>query len=538
MTRSIAPLIASLFTAGAFAAEVEIITINTLQAQMRYDVTEFDVSPGANVKIIFQNMDDMPHNMVFVQPGTDVVAMANKSMDNPEAALKRDWLPEDSRMWAHSKLVNPKETTEITFKAPEKAGTYPYVCTFPGHAAIMQGKMNVVAPGPGLTDLKFEFFLGDWKTLPNFSTLKPHREGEIPDNLVQIKLDDYKNQFGVIYTGNLKAPKAGDYTFKLASDDGSRIYIDGRKVVENDGIHPSKDIREGKVNLKAGDHVFRLEYFQSVGQAELFAAWQGPGFTPTPLSKWLHPKWKDGGKPKKKGETTGNPLIVGQEPIIYRNFISGAGNRGIAVGYPGGFNIAWSADQFNLALVWRGAFIDAARHWNSRGGGHQPPLGYDVFRPMAEMTLPFAADLAADAEWPKMAKDARPEGYEWKGYSLDKKRIPTFHYEWKGVKVSERFDMEGIAIASTGKVVRTIKLDGSIPPNAMFCVATGASIEAAGGGFLVTGARLSVDGHENPNTFKVSVDGAKVSGKNLVLPARPEIKVTYTWPTSHQASAR
>src|SRR3712207_1413307 len=57
----------------ASAAEPQVFTIKTLPAQMRYDTAELTVTPGADVKIIFENTDDMPHNMVFFQPGTDVV---------------------------------------------------------------------------------------------------------------------------------------------------------------------------------------------------------------------------------------------------------------------------------------------------------------------------------------------------------------------------------------------------------------------------------------------------------------------------------
>ncbi len=91
----------------------------------------------------------MPHNLCFFQPGTDVVAVANKQMEKPEEALKRNWLPDDKSIWLHSKPLNPKESDTMEFTAPEKPGVYPYACTFPGHAAIMQGKMNVAATGAG-----------------------------------------------------------------------------------------------------------------------------------------------------------------------------------------------------------------------------------------------------------------------------------------------------------------------------------------------------------------------------------------------------
>jgi len=519
------------------AAEVETLTIKTLQAQMRYDVTELTVSPGANVKIIFENTDDMPHNIVFFQPGTDVVAVCMKQMEKPEEALKRNWLPEDPRMWLHSKMLNPKEKQEITFKAPDKVGQYPFVCSFPGHATTMQGKLRIIAPGPKITSLHFAMYLGDWKQLPDFSKLTPFRQGEL-DGLVEIKLDDYKNHFGVVYTGKLNAPRDADYTFQLAGDDGVRLLIDGKKVAEHDGIHPSGEIKEGKVKLKKGEHDFRLEYFQGAGEAEVFVAWSGGGFLFTPLSKWIHPNAKGAGPKKRKEDTfTGMPLAVGKEPVIYRNFIAGAGTRGIGIGYPGGFNVAYDAEAMNLALLWRGAFIDAARHWNNRGGGMQPPLGFDVVRMNPQLVPAFAVLASPDAPWPKAAEGERTAGVQWKGYTLDKKRAPHLRYEWNGVKVTEQFDTEGKSIDTTGKVIRTLKLEGAIPAGAMFCAASAGKIEAKDGGFIVDDGRMTLDKTAYDNRFKVMVDGGTIIGGKLLVPARPEIKVTYSWLTEHSHHA-
>jgi len=537
IARSIPTLLAGLLATGAFAAEVQTITIRTLRAQMRYDTTDIDVRPGQKVKIVLQNDDDMPHNLCMFAPGSDVIAIANRQMERPDEAVRRNFLPGDKSIWLHTKPVNPKESDTLEFTVPEKAGVYPYACTYPGHAAIMQGKMNVAALGNGITDLKFKLYLGDWKVLPKFSELNPHREGGVPDNLLQLKFDDYKNQYGVVFTGKLDAPKDGEYFFDLASDDGARLFVDGKKLVDNDGIHPSGTIREGKEKLKKGEHELRVEYFQAAGQAELFAAWRGPGFTGTPLSKWIHPNWKGTVKSKKKNETTGMPLIVRQEPIVYRNFISGGGNRGIGVGYPGNANIAWSAEYFGLAVAWRGAFIDAARHWTDRGGGHQLPLGFDVIRPAGDAALPFAIRPEPGSAWPTVAKDGRAEGYTWTGYELDEKRYPVFHFEWQGVKVSERYGVEGDAFAGQGRLVRVLKLDGKIPDGAAVRVATGVDIRPANGGFAVNGGKLSLDGHEFENAFQVSADGATVSGKDVLVPLRAEIKVSYSWPNAHAMHA-
>lgn len=518
-------LLFAFLLAAPFAGAVEpaVFALKTMTAQMKYDTTELLVAPGQPVKILFENGDDLPHNLVFCEPGTDTMAMSLKQMENPqaaEAALKRNWIPDDKRIWAHSKMLNPHEKEELTFTAPGKPGTYPYVCTFPGHALTMRGEMKVAPVGQGLTGLHFALYLGSWKQLPDFSKLTPHREGKVDDNLLQVKLDDYKNEFGVVFTGKLNAPKKGSYRFFLASDDGARIFIDGEEVVNDDGIHPASKIQEKGITLDKGEHDFRLEYFQGGGQIELYAAWKGADFQITPLSKWLHPNWKGGAK-KKQQDFAPIPLLVKDEPVIYRNFIQGAGNRGIGVGYPGGVNIAWSAESMNLALVWRGAFIDASRHWNSRGGGHQPPLGYDVFQPMGEVTPAFFITDKPDAEWPKWEKGKRYDGFAWKGYSLDAKRFPTFRYTWHDAEIEETFAVEGNGNKPDGnaKLIRTVKVTGSLPANAWYRIGSG-SFEDKDGSFS----------HKGPLGYRIAASEARLAGTNLVVPAKPgTMTITYQW---------
>ncbi len=528
--QALIPLFTILSAGALFAAEPASFTIKTLTAQMKFDTTELLVTPGAPVKIRFENADDLPHNLVICQPGTDTVAMAMKQMEKPEEALKRNWLPDDPRVLQHSRMLNPHEKDEISFTAPAKPGIYPYVCTFPGHALTMRGEMKVFPLGEGLKDLSFKLYLGAWKKLPDFNSLTPHREGIVTSNLIEIKLDDYKNEFGVVFTGKLEAPQEGVYRFYLSSDDGARILIDGKQVAEYDGIHPSGDIKEGTAKLAKGSHEYRLEYFQAGGNIDLYAAWKGPTFELTPLSKWLHPKWKNGGKKARQDNTTGMPLAVGKEAVVYRNFIQGAGTRGIAVGYPGGFNIAWNADTMNLALVWRGAFIDAARHWNDRGGGYQPPLGYDVLRPTPEGGLPFFVATAPSADWPKLEPKERASDYQWKGYELDASRQPAFHYQWQGVDVEDRFEVEGQGTSAEGKLIRTLTLKGSVPANTWLRLATGARIEAKDGVFIVDAGRFDSGGKPFENKFRIAAKDAAIHGQNLVLPVKSgQLKITYQW---------
>ena len=196
-------LAAVALVAGHARAEEPVqITLKTLTAQMKFDLTDLAVPPGARVKLTFENPDDMPHNVVFCSPGTDVVQLVNKMLEQPELALKNNFLPDDPKVWLKSRLVNPHEKQEIEFTAPTVAGNYPYVCSFPGHAASMQGVLRVLGDGPKLEHLKFALYLGAWKSLPEFKTLTPHRIGDVPDNLIQLNFDDYKNQYALVFAGS------------------------------------------------------------------------------------------------------------------------------------------------------------------------------------------------------------------------------------------------------------------------------------------------------------------------------------------------
>lgn len=67
--------------------------------------------------------------------------------------------------------------------------------------------------------------------------------------------------FAINYTGRFWIEKPGPYGFSLISDDGSKLYIDDRVVIDNDGLHPPTEITE-TVKLKGGIHLIRVSYFQ------------------------------------------------------------------------------------------------------------------------------------------------------------------------------------------------------------------------------------------------------------------------------------
>jgi hypothetical protein len=105
--------------------------------------------------------------------------------------------------------------------------------------------------------------------LPNFKKLKPI--GTIYTYSLAIPLRDFSEGFpglpeliewfAIDYTGRFWVQTPGKYRFLLTSDDGSRLYIDGKEVLDNDGVHAVATV-EGDVKLKAGVHDIRVMYFQ------------------------------------------------------------------------------------------------------------------------------------------------------------------------------------------------------------------------------------------------------------------------------------
>jgi hypothetical protein len=82
--------------------------------------------------------------------------------------------------------------------------------------------------------------------------------------------------FAVRWTGVLRIDKPGTYTLFTQSDDGARLAIDGKVLVENDGPHPLSE-KSAKVQLTSGDHPIKLEFAQGGGGSAMMLLWQPPG---------------------------------------------------------------------------------------------------------------------------------------------------------------------------------------------------------------------------------------------------------------------
>jgi len=98
------------------------------------------------------------------------------------------------------------------------------------------------------------------------------------------------HHFYVRFSGFINIPKETKYDFRLRSDDGSRLMIDGQVVIDHDGLH-GPDPMDGEVILTEGKHAFILDYIENSGGKAVVLEWVAHGeneFTVVPASAYSH----------------------------------------------------------------------------------------------------------------------------------------------------------------------------------------------------------------------------------------------------------
>ncbi|MCA8987642.1 MAG: PDZ domain-containing protein, partial [Planctomycetaceae bacterium] len=130
--------------------------------------------------------------------------------------------------------------------------------------------------------LVMSVYEGERQTLPDFATLTPTK---------QLTVDRWENPeqqaglerlFQLVYEGYLEIPHDKAIQFVLGSDDGSRLILDGKMVIENDGHHPYQE-ESCWMRLEPGFHSIRLEYLEWHGDASLSLKWNASGEEPVEI---------------------------------------------------------------------------------------------------------------------------------------------------------------------------------------------------------------------------------------------------------------
>jgi len=152
MTHRIAFLVIALAAAissvrAQDATVLELKPSPNIATPLAYDKTELTCKVGAKVKVTMNNNGGavpQPHNFVLCKVGADakVMAAAMTMLTDPKG-MEKAYVPESPDIIAHTVFAQPGQSQSVEFTAPMEPGSYPYFCTFPGHAAMMKGVLKV-----------------------------------------------------------------------------------------------------------------------------------------------------------------------------------------------------------------------------------------------------------------------------------------------------------------------------------------------------------------------------------------------------------
>jgi uncharacterized protein len=120
------------------------ITIKTVVEAMKYDLKEFTVKAGSQIILNIENPDAMQHNLVIGKPNSlTIIGKAADKMITQANAADKNYVPDIPQVLAASPLINAGASYQLLLTVPNQPGSYPFVCTFPGHWRLMNGIMKV-----------------------------------------------------------------------------------------------------------------------------------------------------------------------------------------------------------------------------------------------------------------------------------------------------------------------------------------------------------------------------------------------------------
>jgi azurin/glucose/arabinose dehydrogenase len=124
---------------------VAVFTVTTVPEEMRFDTARLVVEAGKPFEIIFENIDGLPHNLVVVKPGTrERVGLAAMTLLPEQLDWNgRAYVPDSSDVIAATRILDTDQLATLKISELTSEGIYEFVCTFPGHWAMMYGQLVV-----------------------------------------------------------------------------------------------------------------------------------------------------------------------------------------------------------------------------------------------------------------------------------------------------------------------------------------------------------------------------------------------------------
>jgi alpha-L-fucosidase len=240
---------------------------------------------GENVVV---NLPDYDPNKIKA-PYAYVIKINNYGMFSKKPEIKTDYTANQREPIVSIKAAGKKTiryTTDGTEPSLTSAlYTKPFTITA---TSVIKAKAYLAGSLPsGITEqkiIKYDWIkavnAGNLKPGINYKYYQPEKNFNLIDpfavapvaegvtDIISLAKKQRKNKFAFEFSGYIKVYKDGLYTFFTASDDGSKLFIDGREIVDNDGNHGLVE-KSGKVALRKGYHTIKLVYYDGAGDNDL-----------------------------------------------------------------------------------------------------------------------------------------------------------------------------------------------------------------------------------------------------------------------------
>jgi len=255
------------------------------------------------------------------QSASGDVSISIKTSDIAVAPLSADWSLGTGGVQEKLKLTNPENVpVDINLENSKwlwVAQSGPDASN-QGEGAFGQLKMQFGRKQTGnmTPGLAFSYFEGGFDALPAFDGLTPLKTGIVDQ--MNVSVAAVTDNFALEFRGFVQILTQGTYTFFTSSDDGSRLFVDGKLIVDNDGLHAMREI-SGSVSLSTGYHTLKIQYFDKTGAEGLDVKYQGPGIAkqPIPSNAVFHATSFEYGIDAKyfEGEWSALPSFSGMTPL-------------------------------------------------------------------------------------------------------------------------------------------------------------------------------------------------------------------------------
>ena len=165
---------------------------------------------------------------------------------------------------------------QLTVKSFSLGGKYDHLSK--GKFEIGEMLKSIKKPRKALPGgLHYSWYKGTFEQLPDFKRLKPDKSG-VADSTFKMS-DLGESDFACLFEGYFEAESDGHYIFLAGSNDGSKLFLGDKLIIDNDGVKSLPDLKSYVLPLEKGFYPVRLEYFQKEGAKDLNLYYVKPGTT-------------------------------------------------------------------------------------------------------------------------------------------------------------------------------------------------------------------------------------------------------------------